>query len=316
MRNKAKTFAGFLGILGILSMTSCTFKMGGTEPSGNDNFTFRHPECNQSVKMGGTDSIMWTNPRTPLPKYVSLALFRGDDFAATIASNIENFGIYRWPVPSIGSGSDYRIRVRSTDDTAISAFSCYFNLVSEYSGGFTFSSPTASSACTTNKTLKIQWQSTGKPGNYVSLKLCDDTTVIAAIVSSASTSGGTYNWTVPANIAAKSTYRIKIASYYDPSIFAFSDKFSIAGLGVDSYEPDNNRDSASVLTLGKAQNHSLTLNDTDWVSFTLDSGTTYLSSDMDTVPPDPISEIHGYPFGGGLMHPVQPLGTFTFRRIN
>lgn len=44
-----------------------------------------------------------------------------------------------------------------------------------------------------------------------------------------------------------------------------------------------------------------------------DSGVNYTSPDMDTQPPEPISEITGFPFEVGGM--VPPLGTFTFTRI-
>lgn len=44
-----------------------------------------------------------------------------------------------------------------------------------------------------------------------------------------------------------------------------------------------------------------------------DSGSMYTSANMDTQPPDPISEITGYPFLNGGN--VPPLGTFTFKRI-
>lgn len=45
-----------------------------------------------------------------------------------------------------------------------------------------------------------------------------------------------------------------------------------------------------------------------------DSGTTYTSPNDNTNPPDPITEITGYPFESGGM--VAPLGTFTFERID
>jgi len=44
-----------------------------------------------------------------------------------------------------------------------------------------------------------------------------------------------------------------------------------------------------------------------------DSGTMYTSSNMNTVPAEPISEIIGYPFLNNGM--VPPLGTFTFTRV-
>jgi hypothetical protein len=284
MRNHFKSIAILLAVSAGVIVTGCTFNPSSSTPditpscggTSNGYFNIYYPGHSQSLRMQTTDSIMWTNLISPLPSYVTISLYKNQDFVRTLATGVSNLGILsRISVPSVGTGSNYRIKVQSTADSTKYDFSCNFNLYSDYTGGFTFSNPTASSACTTGKTFQIQWQSTGTPGNYVTLQLFDGKDS-SYIVSSISTSSGVYNWSVPMGLAAKSTYRIKITSYYDPSISTFSNAFSIVGMAPDSYEPDGKRDAASTGTLGTPQSHNLTLNDTDWVKLTLDSGKTYL----------------------------------------
>ncbi len=285
MRNHLRNIAVFLALSVAVSLTSCTFNPSSSTPeikpscggTSNGYFNVYYPGHNQSLKMQTLDSILWTNLISPLPAYVTVSLYKNQDFIRTLATGVGNLGILsRFSVPAVGTGSNYRIKVQSYSDTTKYDFSCNFNIYSDYSGSFSFSSPTASSACTTGKVFQIQWQVVGTPGSYVTLQLLDGSDS-SYLVSSISASTGVYNWSVPMGLAAKSTYKIKITSAYDPSIYALSSAFKIVGMAPDSYEPDNNRDSASTLSsLGTPQAHNLTLNDTDWVKLTLDSGKTYL----------------------------------------
>ncbi len=96
-------------------------------------------------------------------------------------------------------------------------------------------------------------------------------------VTSAIYNSGVYNWTLPYGIVTGSDYRIRIVNYSNTALGGNSPQFTITGVVPDAYEPDNKRDSASSLSpLGKAQAHTLSLNDTDWVKFSLDSGANYL----------------------------------------
>jgi hypothetical protein len=284
MRNLRTVYLSFLVAL---SMTSCVFNPSKSNPenkpscggTANGYFDVYYPGHNQSLKMQSLDSIMWTNLISPLPSYVTVSLYKNQSYVRTLASGVNNVGILsRISIPNIGTGSNYRIKVQNYSDSTKYDFGCNFNIYSDYNGSYNFTSPTASSACTTGKYLQIQWTVNGTPGNYVSLQLINGSDSSYIVSSSSSTSsGGSYNWYVPMGLEAKSTYRIKITSNYDPSISNLSPQFKIVGMAPDAYEPDNKRDSASVLKpLGTQQTHTLTLNDTDWVSFSLDSGTTYI----------------------------------------
>jgi hypothetical protein len=87
---------------------------------------------------------------------------------------------------------------------------------------------------------------------------------------------GAYSFNIPDGLTTGSDYRIEIVNAAHPNLFGYGSFFTINGIAPDAFEPDNKRDSASTLTIGKAQNHNLTLNDTDWVKFSADSGKNYL----------------------------------------
>jgi hypothetical protein len=140
----------------------------------------------------------------------------------------------------------------------------------------TFTAPTSSTTWSSGSTYSIQWQpDTALFGTLVRLDYCEDTTVVSYITTSNSNTG-TQSWPVPANISTSAQYRIRMESRTYPGIFGYSQKFTVSGINPDIYEYDDERDSASTFdTLGTDQNRSLTLNDTDWVSFEAKKGETY-----------------------------------------
>lgn len=85
---------------------------------------------------------------------------------------------------------------------------------------------------------------------------------------------------------AKSDTTLYLKSYYSTDVPVF---YSVSiGLGNkgtdDQYEPNNSKDDATPITVGVPYLHSLTVGDSDWLSFPVDSGETYkvLLNNMDT----------------------------------
>jgi hypothetical protein len=236
------------------------------------------PDSTSHVVIDSTLQIGWTATGSP-GGLIALALYYDTTLVYQIASSVSSaLGAYTWSYVSTskGSGSRYRIKASSYYDPSIFGFSKYFTIVSQYSGGFTFSSPSATSTWSAGSLYSIQWQTTGSVGYYVTVQIYNDSTLYTTL-STETTNLGSYSWSIPAAIASGSKYNVKISSYYDAGIFAFSPAFTIAGITPDAFEPDNKRDSASTIaTTGAAQSHTLTLADTDWVKFSADSGKSYL----------------------------------------
>jgi hypothetical protein len=139
-----------------------------------------------------------------------------------------------------------------------------------------FSSPPTGVVWTAGSFYQIKWTpDTSLLGKRVYLQLHKGSQWIYAIADSAPNSGQ-YAFTLPSGCASGDDYRIGIARNSDNVIAGYSPLFTISGMAPDAYEPDNDRKSASTLyPLETFQNHNLTINDTDWVKFTADSGSLY-----------------------------------------
>jgi hypothetical protein len=141
----------------------------------------------------------------------------------------------------------------------------------------TISSPAQGATWAAGSTQQIKWTAdTTILGKNANVYLYKGTQQYLAVAYGISNSG-ICNWSIPHGIVAGGDYRIRIANYSNASLGGYSSLFTISGVTPDAYEPDNIRDSASTLSpLGKAQSHTLPMNDTDWVKFTVDSGASYL----------------------------------------
>jgi hypothetical protein len=234
------------------------------------------PQAGTIAKMDSTLTIQWVTSGS-IGNYVKIDLYNDSVLSTTVVTSILDSGRYTWyamRAPS-GTGTKYRIRVSSSYDPGIFSQSGYFTVLSQYSGTYTVSSPDSLTTWAAGSTYSIQWTSTGNPGPYVIMRVCNDTTTVSTL-STYLTNSGTLSWAIPASMTTASSYRIKIISYSDAGIFAYSKPFTIAGIQADGYEPDNRRDSAAAIaTDGTVQNHTLTMSDTDWVKFTADSGSIY-----------------------------------------
>ena len=261
--------------------------------SANGYFSIYSPLAGNAYKMGTRDTLRWTNTTSQPPTSVAIQLYNGEKYVSTITTSLYNIGSYPYTVPSVGSGTKYRIKIRSIIDTNAFDYGCYFILYSDYSGSYAITSPSKAASCTTGTVNQIAWQILGTPGSSATLQLCSDS-VPLSYISSVTAGAQTYAWTIPAGLVTANNYRIKITSSYDAGIYSFSAPFFILGLQPDAYEPDNIRDSARLCTLGKAQQHTLTLGDTDWVKFSVDSASTYVVQVLGTVP------TAGYLYSGTL----------------
>lgn len=218
------------------------------------------------VRWTATDSVGTT---------VTIQLFNDTIPVGSASSATTSSGAYSFTLPaSLVPGNRYRIKVTSYYDAGIYGYSPHFTVTSQYDGGYTITAPASEATWAAGSSYSIQWTTTGSPGSLVKIALFRDEDSTALITSSASNTG-TRLWTIPAGTLTSDRYRIKVSSYYDPTIYAFSGYFTISGVQGDQYEDDNSRAKASTITPGTTQNHTLTFNDTDFVAMSLDSGKTY-----------------------------------------
>jgi hypothetical protein len=238
-----------------------------------------NPGTSDTPLLDSIFTIKWTFTGSPGPR-LNLILYKDTDSVQHIIDGIATgLRSYPWdPVKSLfGSGKKYRIKALSEADAAIFAWSDYFSITSHFSGNITVKSPQDSMIWKAGFPYKITWDTTGNLGANVNLELYNGQLYVMTI-STEAPNNGNYNWNIPEYMTS-GNYRIKVVCRSDPAIYAFSPVFILNGIDPDEFETDNTLEQASALVLGQAQHHTVTLNDTDWTSFSTDSGEVYFIQD-------------------------------------
>ncbi len=138
-------------------------------------------------------------------------------------------------------------------------------------------SPSDTSAWMAGNAYYMSWTpDTAVFGYSVSLSLYLDSTLLQTFVSGTA-NNGTYLVNIPAGSASSGRYRMRIANYSDSRIFGYGPYFNVVGISPDAFEPDNGKVTAKdISTDGLVQAHTLSINDSDWVSFNAVAGKNYL----------------------------------------
>lgn len=239
--------------------------------------TITYPASSTRLQIGNSDTLRWKTTGFPGPR-LRLELYCDTSFVSTIVEGMATtLKKYPWSNIStpLGTNNRYRIKVVSEKDESIYNFSNYFTIASIYNGGFSIKTPSSSTVWSSGYKYSILWDTTGSPGSMVTLQLYTDNDFHSLIASNVP-NNGKYDWTTKKGMTTGSDYRIKVISSQDAGLFDFSTQFTITGIDADRYEPDNGRSSSHRLTFDTLENRSITLNDTDWVSFSADSGSPYL----------------------------------------
>jgi hypothetical protein len=180
------------------------------------------PAAGEVWNAGSTQTIAWSGFSDP---YVKIELFKGSSLSATINSSAANSGAYTWTVPAgQAAGTDYRIKISSTANSALNSFSNYFTIGN--------STPPASLAVTypsaagirleVGTACTITWSATGNIGTQVRVGLYKGVTSFGEITTA---NTGSYVWSIPINQELGEDYRIKVTSVDNPSISDFSDNY-------------------------------------------------------------------------------------------
>jgi hypothetical protein len=142
-------------------------------------------------------------------------------------------GSYNWTIPSNQvSGSDYKIRVTSTSNSAYTDTSnSDFTIVGPPPPTITVVSPNGGDTWTAGSKQKVQWSYTGNPGRFLKIEVLKEGAVnrrITSFASIGSGGNGSYNWTIPSNQVSGSDYKIRVTSISNSGYTDTSDNdFSI-----------------------------------------------------------------------------------------
>ena len=178
------------------------------------------PHGGESWTTGSTYGITWTSSGN-VGSSVNIELLKGNSVVQAILSNTENDGSYSsWSIPpSLATGSDYRVRVTSVSDPAISGISNgFFSITSPApSASITVTAPNGGESWVAGTKHWISWTSSGSAGSYVTIELLKGDIVIQTIVSSTKNNGG-YKWTVPKGLVTGTDYRVRVTSVTNPAV--------------------------------------------------------------------------------------------------
>lgn len=179
--------------------------------------TVSSPDGGDNLQAGKSSTISWQYTGNPGPT-VKIELLKGSAVQSVLSSDRSigggGRGSFSWAIPAnLAGGSDYRIRITSTTDTAFSDVSnSPFTIkpssidVTEPDGGETLQAGIATT---------IRWTYAGNPGSTVKIELLKDTVVestIADAVSIGKSGSGAYKWAIPAAQLSGSDYRVRVTS--------------------------------------------------------------------------------------------------------
>ncbi|MEJ2195954.1 MAG: Ser-Thr-rich GPI-anchored membrane family protein [Ignavibacteriaceae bacterium] len=192
----------------IFDFSDANFTIEGFE------ITITSPNGGEVWYVGQDYNITWTDNLTGS---IEIHLLKNGVFDSVIDPSDPSDGIKTWSIPAgQETGSDYSIRIASTDNS---------NIVDTSDARFTLAqfivmeSPNGGESWQSGSTQTITWND-NLVGN-VKLELYRNGVKHSDIITSAP-SDGAYTWVIPASTIADTTYKVKIISAEDTTVFDYS----------------------------------------------------------------------------------------------
>lgn len=171
--------------------------------------TVTTPNGGQNWVRGTTHTITWTSTGSPGAN-VKIELLKGGVLNTVISSSTANDGSYSWTIsPTQTTGTNYRIRITSTSNAAITDTSNSDFTISL--GTLTVTSPNGGQSWVRGTTHTITWSSVGSPGTNVKIELMKSG-VLNKIISSSTANDGSYSWTISSTQTLGTDYKVRITS--------------------------------------------------------------------------------------------------------
>jgi peptidoglycan hydrolase-like protein with peptidoglycan-binding domain len=206
----------------------------------DNTLTVTGPASGDSWGIGSENNITWTS--TGSIENVKIELWKGETLQSTLIEETANNGEWGpWTVADGGGGEgeDYRIKIISTADDTISAFSENFSIAQST---ITVTSPGSDDSWTTGTAQNVTWTSTG-PIENVKIELWKGESKLSTLISETPNNGEWGPWTVDdSGGGAGEDYRIKIVQADNPDISGFSENFAISETTITVTEPSSESD--------------------------------------------------------------------------
>jgi PKD repeat protein len=184
------------------------------------------PNGGESWTGGATPTITWESTGN-VGSNVKIELLKSGIVAQNISVITANDGSFiSWTIPTqIAPGTDYRVRITSMSDPALTDMSDNnFALETAITPlKINVTSPNGGESWTSGSTPTITWESTGNVGPNVTIELLKSGIVVQNISVITANDGSFISWTIPTQIAPGTDYRVRITSMSNPALTDVSD---------------------------------------------------------------------------------------------
>ena len=217
--------------------------------TSNADFTITAPTISVAVPAGGetwfggeTHILHWTYTGDPGAE-VRIELLNGSTpalLAASVSTGSAGSGQWAWTIPAAQSdGTAYEIRVTSNsnpycEDTSDNSFTIH-------PAAITVATPNGGETWGGGEVRTLQWSYAGNPGTAVNIELVNagTPTTLAAWIAIGVAGTGSWDWTLPSDIAAGVQYRIRVTSVTVPTCTDLSNAdFTIAPAAIAVSSPN------------------------------------------------------------------------------
>jgi len=174
------------------------------------------PNGGENWQAGSSQIISWTDN---IIENVMIELYKGGSFHSVISTSTSSDGSRTWDIPlSLGSGSDYTIKITSVDSVNVFDFSdASFTI---FQPVITVTTPNGGENWLIDSANLITWSD--NIAEDVELHLYKGGS-FHSIIAASTFSDGSYAWTVPLSTTPGSDYKIRISGVNNSSIFDLSD---------------------------------------------------------------------------------------------
>ncbi|MCU1484562.1 MAG: Na-Ca exchanger/integrin-beta4 [Actinomycetia bacterium] len=190
--------------------------------AGTANVTLALPVPTVSTpatSIAGTNlGLVWAANGTAGSVRVDLILASNSTLVAPIKTSISAAAnAYSWDIPisiATAGGLNYKVRVTSITNSAVTGVSGAFTINAPT---LTVTSPNGGESWVRGSTHNITWTTQMTVG-YVKIDLYLNGVLVKNIKASVQASSGTFTWVLPANLAAGTTYTIRISAVGNASV--------------------------------------------------------------------------------------------------
>ncbi len=181
--------------------------------------TVTQPIAGATLEQGTVQHVVWSG--IPATGNVTIKLYRGAAFLATLTGLTPNDGAYDWTVPATLAHGTYSLRVTWLSNTAIFGTSAGFTVASPT---LTVTLPDGVAPLQQGVAQQVAWSGMPAAGN-VAVRLYQGSVFKATVISS-TPNDGSFDWIVPATLAPGS-YTLRVVWLSNPAVFGSSAVFTV-----------------------------------------------------------------------------------------